>query len=264
MFRRKKKKVEPVCTAVIVAAGSSQRMGGENKLLVPLGGIPVLAHTLLAFEHCAVIRDIVVVSREQDIVGYGTLAQQTGITKLHTIVRGGESRTASVLAGVQATDPETQLVAVHDGGRPLVSDAVITETVQAALQWGAAAPIVPVKDSIKRISNGCIAADVRRDTLGAVQTPQVFRRDDLRRALTVAAWEGKVFTDDCAAVEAMGITVHATQGSYENIKITTPEDFWIAAALLQHRIEQGDFASAGHVDRTGMTGMTGIVKRGNR
>lgn len=258
MFRRKKKK-EPVCTAVIVAAGSSQRMGGENKLLVSLGGIPVLAHTLLAFERCVVIRDIVVVSREQDLVGYGALARQAGITKLHTIVRGGESRTASVLAGVQATDPETLFVAVHDGGRPLVPDSVITEAVQVALQWGAAAPIVPVKDSIKRISNGCIAADVRRDTLGAVQTPQVFRRDDLRRALTAAAWEGKAFTDDCAAVEAMmGITVHATTGSYENIKITTPEDIRIAEALLQHRLEQGDFPPMENAD------MAGLIKRGNR
>lgn len=230
---RKKKKALPAVCAVIVAAGSSQRMGGQNKLLLPLAGAPVLAHTLRAFEKCAAVRDIVLVCREQDILPYTELARSYGVGKLRTVTRGGDSRTASVLAGLRAVPADAALVAVHDGARPLVSEAVITEAVCAAAEHGAAAPVVPVKDSIKRIADGTIAADVPRDTLAAVQTPQVFRRELLLRALEDAARSGRSFTDDCAAVEAMGQAVQATHGSYENLKITTPEDILVAQALLQ-------------------------------
>ena len=234
--KRKKKPALPAVCAVIVAAGSSRRMGGENKLLLPLDDAPVLAHTLSAFEKCAAIRDIVLVCREQDILPYSDLARAFGISKLRTVTRGGDSRTASVLAGITAAPEDTGLVAVHDGARPLVSEAVITEAVYAAAECGAAAPVVPVKDSIKRIQNGNIAADVPRDKLAAVQTPQVFDRALLTRALETAARENRTFTDDCAAVEAMGQAVRATHGSYENIKITTPEDILVAEAFL-HREE---------------------------
>lgn len=234
--KRKKKPALPAVCAVIVAAGSSRRMGGENKLLLPLDDAPVLAHTLSAFEKCAAIRDIVLVCREQDILPYSDLARAFGISKLRTVTRGGDSRTASVLAGITAAPEDTGLVAVHDGARPLVSEAVITEAVYAAAECGAAAPVVPVKDSIKRIQNGNIAADVPRDTLAAVQTPQVFDRALLTRALETAARDNRSFTDDCAAVEAMGQAVRATHGSYENIKITTPEDILVAEAFL-HREE---------------------------
>lgn len=234
--KRKKKPALPAVCAVIVAAGSSRRMGGENKLLLPLDDAPVLAHTLSAFEKCAAIRDIVLVCREQDILPYSDLARAFGISKLRTVTRGGDSRTASVLAGITAAPEDTGLVAVHDGARPLVSEAVITEAVYAAAEYGAAAPVVPVKDSIKRIQDGNIAADVPRDTLAAVQTPQVFDRALLTRALETAARENRTFTDDCAAVEAMGQAVRATHGSYENIKITTPEDILVAEAFL-HREE---------------------------
>ena len=234
--KRKKKPALPAVCAVIVAAGSSRRMGGENKLLLPLDDAPVLAHTLSAFEKCTAIRDIVLVCREQDILPYSDLARAFGISKLRTVTRGGDSRTASVLAGITAAPEDTGLVAVHDGARPLVSEAVITEAVYAAAEYGAAAPVVPVKDSIKRIQDGSIAADVPRDTLAAVQTPQVFDRALLTRALETAARENRSFTDDCAAVEAMGQAVRATHGSYENIKITTPEDILVAEAFL-HREE---------------------------
>lgn len=234
--KRKKKPALPAVCAVIVAAGSSRRMGGENKLLLPLDDAPVLAHTLSAFEKCAAIRDIVLVCREQDILPYSDLARAFGISKLRTVTRGGDSRTASVLAGITAAPEDTGLVAVHDGARPLVSEAVITEAVYAAAEYGAAAPVVPVKDSIKRIQDGSIAADVPRDTLAAVQTPQVFDRALLTRALETAARDNRSFTDDCAAVEAMGQAVRATHGSYENIKVTTPEDILVAEAFL-HREE---------------------------
>ena len=166
---------------------------------------------------------------------YRTLAAENGITKLRTLTRGGDTRTESVLAGVSAASEACALVAVHDGARPLVSDEVITQAVAEAAKTGAAAPVVPVKDSIKRIENGKIAADVPRDTLAAVQTPQVFRRDMLLHALLDAAANGRSFTDDCAAVEALGQTVSATSGSYENTKVTTPEDIAVAEAFLYRR-----------------------------
>lgn len=222
----------PAVCAVIVAAGSSRRMGGENKLLMSLCGRPVLAHTLEAFERSRAVRDIVLVCREQDMETYRALAESSRITKLRTMVQGGATRTDSVLAGVSASPEDAALVAVHDGARPLVSDKVITDAVRAAAESGAAAPVVPVKDSIKRIEDGNIAADVARSTLAAVQTPQVFRKDLLRRALTSAAERGYSFTDDCAAVESLGTIVKATHGSYQNIKITTPEDILVAEALL--------------------------------
>ena len=234
--RRKKTDLPAVC-AVIVAAGSSRRMGGENKLLLEIDGVPVLARTLSAFQKCAAIRDIVLVCREQDIMPYTELAKAFSIDKLCTVTRGGETRTESVLAGITAAPENAVLVAVHDGARPLVSEAVITEAVTTAAEYGAAAPVVPVKDSIKRIKDGNIAADVARDTLAAVQTPQVFRKDLLRRALPSAAERGYSFTDDCAAVESLGTIVKATHGSYQNIKITTPEDILVAEALLTREVK---------------------------
>ncbi len=178
-------------------------MGGENKLLLEIDGVPVLARTLSAFQKCAAIRDIKSLSAvSRTSCPYTELAKAFSIDKLCTVTRGGETRTESVLAGITAAPENAVLVAVHDGARPLVSEAVITEAVTTAAEYGAAAPVVPVKDSIKRIKDGNIAADVARDTLAAVQTPQVFRKDLLRRALTSAAERGYSFTDDCAAVES--------------------------------------------------------------
>ena len=229
---------QSVC-AVVVAAGSSRRMGGENKLLLPLCGKPVLAHTLTAFQMCGAVRDIVLVCREQDMEVYRTLAAENGITKLRTLTRGGDTRTESVLAGVSAASEACALVAVHDGARPLVSDEVITQAVDEAAKTGAAAPVVPVKDSIKRIENGKIVADVPRDTLAAVHSPGSWASPSgtstSARALQSAAASGRSFTDDCAAVEALGQTVSATLGSYENIKVTTPEDIAVAEAFLYRR-----------------------------
>ena len=230
--RRKKPDLPAVC-AVIVAAGSSRRMNNKNKLMLPLDGVPVLARTLSAFQKCAAVRDIVLVCREQDIMPYTELAKAFDVDKLRTVTRGGDTRTESVLAGITAAPSDAALVAVHDGARPLVSEALITEAIEAAAVCGAAAPVVPVKDSIKRIENGNIAADVARDTLAAVQTPQVFRRELLAHALTSASQRGYSFTDDCAAVESLGTVVQATHGSYENIKITTPEDMLIAQAFIR-------------------------------
>ena len=236
----KRKSEEPrgrVC-AVIPAAGSSRRMNGENKLLLPLLDVPVLMRTLAAFEQCDCIDEVIVTCREQDIVPYSRLVRTYGLTKVTSIVRGGATRADSVLAGVRACPEDTELVAIHDGARPLVTAEVICEAVNAAAQYGAAAPVVALKDSIKRVENGRILADVPRDMIAAVQTPQVFRLNLIEEALTAALASGHILTDDCAAAEALGADVRATTGSYENIKITTQEDITMGEAILAERTKR--------------------------
>lgn len=236
----KKNRQEPrgrVC-AVIPAAGSSRRMGGEDKLLLPLLDVPVLARTLAVFERCSQVDEIIVTCREQDIVPYGKLVRTYGFSKVTNIVRGGETRADSVLAGVRACPEDTELVAIHDGARPLVTDGIICEAVEAARQYGAAAPVVPLKDSIKRVEDGRIMADIPREAVAAVQTPQVFRWNLIEQALDEAVRAGRTLTDDCAAAEALGVDVRATAGSYENIKITTPEDIAMGEAILAERTDR--------------------------
>ncbi len=235
--QKKENEGTPVCV-VIPAAGSSRRMGGENKLMMELCDIPVLVRTVSAFERCDCIDCIVLTCREQDILPYGRLMRAYGFEKVKHIVRGGKTRTESVLAGVRACPEQARLVAVHDGARPLVTEEVIREAVTAAAQSGAAAPVVPLKDSIKRVEKGKILADVPRVAIAAVQTPQVFARALLLEALEAAEKSGQTFTDDCAAVEALGADVCATTGSYENIKITTPEDIAVGEAILRRREER--------------------------
>lgn len=225
---------QSVC-AVVVAAGSSRRMGGENKLLLPLCGKPVLAHTLTAFQMCGAVHDIVLVCREQDMEVYRTLAAENGITKLRTLTRGGDTRTESVLAGVSAASEACALVAVHDGARPLVSDEVITQAVDEAAKrvqlrlW-----------SRSRTASNASRMERSQPMCRAIRLPPSRRRrysagNWLLDALQSAAASGRSFTDDCAAVEALGQTVSATEGSYENIKVTTPEDIAVAEAFLYRR-----------------------------
>lgn len=223
-----------VC-AVIPAAGSSTRMGGQNKLLMEIDEVPVLVHTLSAFQNCSSIDEIIVCCREEEIVPYGNLCKTFGIDKVTKILQGGETRTRSVLNGVMECSPDTALVAIHDGARPLVTQEVITMAVEKARETGAAAPVVNLKDSIKRVADGIIRENIDRNSIVAVQTPQVFDKDLIKAALSKAVETNADFTDDCCAVEAIGMNVSITEGSYENIKITTPEDILIAEALLQGR-----------------------------
>lgn len=233
MFRKNKKKAEllPTVAVIIPAAGSSTRMG-QNKLLLPLADIPVLAHTISAFDACPLVRDIIVVCREQDIIPYGKLIADFGFHKVRHVLRGGETRAHSVLAGLHACAPDIDFAAIHDGARPLISGALIEQTLQAAFADGAAAPVIPVKDSVKQIQEGKIIADVPRDSIAAVQTPQVFRRTQIADAVHEAIAAGAVLTDDCAAIERIGISVTAVAGEYRNLKITTPEDIIIAEQFI--------------------------------
>ncbi len=221
------------CGAVIVAAGSASRMGGIDKVMASLGGEPMLLHSVRRFQDCEAVKEIVVVTREDLVVPIMNLCH--GFSKVTAVVVGGKSREESVAMGLNTLSDKVKLVAVHDGARPLVTFAVIDRAIRAANSYGAAAPAIPVKDTIKVVQGGVVRNTPDRSTLRAVQTPQVFDFDLLRGALKKAKLEGAVLTDDCSAVENMGFSVKIVEGDEENIKVTTPVDLQIAQMLLEGR-----------------------------
>lgn len=221
------------CGAVIVAAGSASRMGGIDKVMAPLGGEPMILRTVRAFETCEAVKEIVIVTRK-DLMG--PIAELcSGFTKIRSVVQGGSSRQESVKLGLLAFSKEVRLAAVHDGARPLVSEELIDKVIRAAHSYGAAAPAIPVKDTIKVFEGGFIAATPDRSTLRAVQTPQVIDRDLLLGALEKAEQEGTALTDDCSAVEHIGMRVRLVEGEERNLKVTTPLDLKIAELLLEEK-----------------------------
>lgn len=232
---RRDRSVQEVCSAVVAAAGSSVRMGGENKLLLPLEGIPVLARTLLALENASRVAEIVVAVREDYLLITAELCKVYGVKKPVKIVRGGATRAESVLAAALECREDARIIAVHDGARPLAEPGMIDRVIELALKSNAAAPAVPVKDTVKVVREGIVESTPDRESLRAVQTPQAFDAQLLRAALQSAVDLGLSPGDDCAAVERLGKEIYLTEGSYENIKITTPEDMAVAAALIRRR-----------------------------
>ena len=219
------------CGAVIVAAGSASRMGGIDKVMAPLNGEPMIARTVRAFQNCDAISEIVVVTREDLILPITSLC--SGMDKVQAVVAGGSSRQESVHLGLNALSDKCKLVAIHDGARPLISWQVIDRVVRAANTYGAAAPAIPVKDTIKVVQGGVVKETPDRASLQAVQTPQVFDFDILRGALKKAKQDGAQVTDDCSAVERIGLTVKIVEGEERNLKVTTPLDLKIAQLLLE-------------------------------
>ena len=238
-FKKFKKKSRPRCAALVVAAGSSSRMGGINKLFQPLEGMPVLARTLTALQNAQLVDEIIIATREEDLVEISKLCHTYGISKCTKVIRGGESRVHSALFAAMEASPDTELLAVHDGARPLVTPELIDRVITAAARCSAAAPAVPVKDTIKTVKgDGAIDTTLDRSVLRAVQTPQVFSADLLKAALQSAVDHDLPITDDCSAVERLGKVVFLVDGEEENIKITTPIDLILAEALLRAREER--------------------------
>jgi len=233
-LKKFKKSSRPRCAALVAAAGSSSRMGGVNKLLQPLDGMPVLARALTALQQSRGIDEIIVATREDEIVEISELCRTYGITKCSKVVRGGENRAHSVMLAAMETSAE--LLAVHDGARPLVKPDMIEELVAAAHRCGAVAPAIPLKDTIKTVRDGgAVGHTLDRDTLRAVQTPQVFEAGLLKAALQSALESHASITDDCSAVERLGKVVFLLEGDEENLKITTPVDLILAEAILKAR-----------------------------
>ena len=231
LFRRKKKNAAPSCSVVVVAAGTSTRMGFD-KVLAEVGGIPVIVRCLKSFEEAPSVAEVVVVTRTDLVPEVARLCQDYGLTKVTKVIRGGENRTQSARLGTLECDNKAKLIAIHDGARPFVTVQVIEDAIAQAAVNGAAAPAVPVKDTIKSAQNGIVEQTLDRSVLYAIQTPQVFDGDLIRAALQKALDDGVQLTDDCAAVERMGMKVVLTAGDERNIKLTTPTDLLIGEALV--------------------------------
>lgn len=224
----------PFVTAVIVAGGSGTRFGGD-KLMAELAGEPVLVHTLRAFNNSPVIREIVLVTRESTMTDMARLCKACELTKVSLVVAGGETRALSSYAGVMAASENAGIIAIHDGARPLVTEKIIEDAVWQAYRHTAAVPAIPMRDTVKKAEKGVVTETPDRNGLYAVQTPQCFQADLIRAALTDAVKNAPDVTDDCMAVERIGGSVHLTEGSEENLKITTPLDLALAEIILKGR-----------------------------
>lgn len=219
------------CGALIVAAGNASRMGGIDKVMAPLGGEPMIVRTVRTFQNCVAVKEIVIVTREDLIPKITSLCGK--FDKVMAVVAGGNDRAESVKNGLRMLSKKVKLVAVQDGARPLITEAVIDRTIRAAHTYGAAAPAIPVKDTIKVVAGGIVSSTPDRSTLKAIQTPQVFDFDLLKGALKKAFEDGAAITDDCSAVERLGYKVKIVEGDERNIKVTTPFDLKVAEFLLE-------------------------------
>jgi 2-C-methyl-D-erythritol 4-phosphate cytidylyltransferase len=221
--------------AIIVAAGQGTRMGGERaKQFLELAGIPIIIHTLKAFERCEAIQEIIVVLAAPEAAGFLSLAGKYSLQKLARVVPGGATRCESVWHGLQAVRATTaEIIAVHDGVRPFVSPEEITRTVAAAVTHEAAVLVAPLTDTIKEVADERIVGTVDRSCLRRALTPQCFHYSLLRRAYEEADVLNPELTDDSALVERLGTSVAVVEGSSRNIKITTPEDLIIAEAMIK-------------------------------
>ena len=224
------------CSMVVVAAGHSVRMG-EDKLFMDLEGMPVLARTLSALNSCSCVEEIVLVTREESLQKCADLCAARGFDKVKKVVIGGRTRSESVLSGLIEISRDASLVLIHDGARPLVTEDLVWRVMHTAALYKCAAPAVPLTDTVKEADGESVVRTLERDRLVAIQTPQGFVPEIIKAALTKGVREKKEFTDDCAAVEAMGLPVRLTEGFQENIKITRPLDLQTAALILRNRSE---------------------------
>lgn len=221
--------------AIVLGAGSGTRMKSKkNKMLLEIMGKAVIERSVEAFLDIADIDEIIVTAREQELDTYIELLDYDKVS----FVIGGDTRQQSVANAVETID-ECDLLIIHDGARPFVSEESISKTIRAAREYGAAAVGVPVKDTIKVINSEGIVVDTPdRSTLFAVQTPQIFEFNAYKAALEKARKDGKDFTDDCQLIEYAGGRVKMVEGDYSNIKITTPDDVALSENIILQRIRR--------------------------
>ena len=221
------------CSVVIAAAGLSQRCRGEDKLFCLLGDKPVIAHSVQAFEKCELVNEIIIVSRQERISDITAICEKYNFKKVSMVMVGGDTRLDSVMTGVYVASRKNKIIAVHDAARPCIDADIIRKSIIAARKYHAAAPAVAVSSTLKRVSNGVISETVDRSGLFEIQTPQVFKSEVIKAALSNAKKKSINVTDDCMAVELMGMPVHIVEGSRRNLKITVNEDLAIAEAFIR-------------------------------
>ncbi len=227
-------------TALIPAAGMGKRMGKAiAKQFLPLGDKPMLAHTLLAFQRASEVDEIIPILAQEDLEAcLQDIIERFHITKVKTLVVGGKERQESVANGLQKLEKDASVVLVHDGVRPFVTSEMIRETIDHARKGENVTVGVPIKDTIKEVNEkGLVRQTLERSRLWAIQTPQAFPVKTLKRAYEEASRIRMLGTDDATLVERSGGTVKVIMGSYENIKITTPEDLLLAEEILKGRYD---------------------------
>ena len=220
-------------SAVIVAAGSSSRMHGIDKQLLDIGGMPVIARAVSAFQKSEIISEIVIVTRDDLIEKIKILVSNLGFSKVSAVVTGADTRQKSVFNGISATSADCDYIAIHDGARPFVTQDIIKNTVDAAIKYGAASAAQTAKDTVKVANeNGKIVKTFDRDTVRLMQTPQVFEKRTYLSAMKSVP-NSEMFTDDCILMEKFGKPVYCVESSPLNIKITTREDIIFAEAIIR-------------------------------
>lgn len=228
---------KPVCAAIIVAAGKGRRMGTPvSKQFLKLAGKEILAHAVEPFEKSGAIDEIILVTGREDIDEVARIKMQYGWKKITAIVSGGAERQDSIGNGLAKTSEATDVVLLHDGVRPFVTEDMINKSIHTAWEMGACTVGVPTKDTIKLCgADGTAQETPDRSHLWQIQTPQAFRRDVILRAYQAAKRDGFYGTDDTSVAEHGGFPVKVIMGDYQNIKITTPEDMLTAQAFLEGR-----------------------------
>lgn len=220
--------------AIIVAAGSGTRIGSDKpKQFLEILGKPIIIHALEPFASCAAIDEIVLVLRENQVEAFEKIAERFSIQKIGQIVAGGPVRAASVLNGLNMVNSSAEIVAVHDGARPLVTADEISRTIEAAARTGAACLVAPVTDTIKEVLDEKIIGTVERSRLRRALTPQAFRVETLKKAFENTDLSESI-TDECYLVEKLGVEIACVEGSPRNIKITHPGDLILAESFLKN------------------------------
>ena len=232
----------PYTSAMILAAGSGSRFSdvAGQKQNTLLRGMPVVARTIAAFESCHLVDEIIIVCREEDVPSYSGFPEKFGFQKIARVIPGGKERMDSAMAGVDAVNDKSKFIAVHDGARCLITPEMIEKTLRAAYRDGAAAAGRPSTDTVKYTEDGStISETVDRTKVWLIGTPQVFMANMYRVAIYMAKKDGASVTDDCMMAERLGFKVSLVDVGGENIKITNPEDIYIAEGILRRREDMG-------------------------
>ncbi|MDP9292370.1 MAG: 2-C-methyl-D-erythritol 4-phosphate cytidylyltransferase [Verrucomicrobiota bacterium] len=228
-----------ITTAIIVAAGSSRRMGFD-KLMAPLAGKPVIVHSLRAFEGCDDIDDVIIVAREERIEAIKELVAAEKIRKVSQVVAGGAERHLSVWIGLKAVGAETDYIAIHDGARPLTTPRLISKCLKLAVEQGAACCGSIIPDTVKRASDDNVVTEsVERSGLWAMQTPQIFSASLIMQAYAGLIASSEAVTDEVSAVQRIGKKIALLRNEEWNFKITSPADLDLAEEVMANRQRSG-------------------------
>ncbi|MBM6828357.1 2-C-methyl-D-erythritol 4-phosphate cytidylyltransferase [Anaerotignum lactatifermentans] len=227
--------MRPYCTAVIMAAGKGKRMGTDiSKQFLPVCGKEILAWTVEKFEASPSVDEIILMAGKEGREEVQELCDRYGWKKIRQVALGGKERQDSVANGLELLSAQTEVVLIHDGVRPFVTEEMIRESIEGALSYGGCVIGVPAKDTIKVCDKNQMAVETpERSTLWQIQTPQTFQRELICRAYEKAKADGFLGTDDASVAEHMGRQVYVAKGDYRNIKITTKEDLVIAEAFIR-------------------------------